>query len=895
MSKYINTDSIESRETKQEIENLRKTVSKLQNSIKKLESSESLLRTIIDNAPFEIWARNKKEIIILENNATAKHFGSILGKNPYTQDISPQVLTIWKSNNKKAFHGEIIDEECEFIFQGQKRNYHQIIFPIIFDQSIEGIAGFNIDITERKQAQKELQNHDKVYRNLVEHLPDGVYKSTHSGKFVEVNPALVKMLGYNSKEELIAIDIKTELYFQPEDRESLVLQEKYEEMGIFRLKKKDGSEIWVEDHGWYTLDENGEILYHEGIMRDITERRKTEKAIFDDRIFLRTLIDNIPDAIYVKDTFGRKLISNKADLEILGLTNEKEVQGKTDMELSYPGNASQTFNDDMSVIQTAQPILNRLEFFNDPKGTKRYFLTSKIPLTNDSGEIIGLVGVGHEITREKHTEQKLIQLSKGIEQSPASIIITDTKGNIEFVNQKFIEVTGYSFAEMKGKNPNILQSGYTSKAEYAKLWETITSGNEYHGEIQNRKRNGDIFWESVLISPIRDEAGKIVNYMAIKEDITNRKKSDLEILKLSVAIDQNPASVVITDTRGIIEYVNKKFLSVSGYFPEELIGKVIRILKHSYTFDETYVEIWNRLFAGKEWRGEHQNVTKKKKKYWESVLISPIKNLEGKITNYIILSEDISERKQMEKDLISAKEKAEESDRLKSAFLANMSHEIRTPLNSILGFSDLLTDPELDSETRIEFASLINSSGNNLLAIINDVLDISRIEAGQVTLSKRAFSANKLISGIRKEYSLKASSKGIELKLAHQASSQEIVVLSDETRIKQVLINFIGNALKFTESGYIEIGVKLIKNNIQFHVKDTGIGIDKEFHDKIFDRFRQVEASSTRKYGGNGLGLAITKNLAELLGGKIGLESEPDKGSTFFFTLPEICVVKLKD
>lgn len=631
------------------------------------------------------------------------------------------------------------------------------------------------------------------------------------------------------------------------------------------------------------------------VLPDITERRKAEKAIADDRILLRTLIDNIPDAIYVKDTFGRKLVSNKADLEILGLTDEKDIQGKTDMELSYPGNASQAFTDDMSVIKTAQPILNKLEFFTDPKGEKRYFLTSKIPLTNDLGEIIGLVGVGHDITREKQNEQKLIQLSKGIEQSPASIIITDTKGNIEFVNQKFIEVTGYSFAEMKGKNPNILQSGYTSKAEYVKLWKTITSGNEYHGEIRNRKRNGEIFWESVLISPIRDESGKIVNYMAIKEDITNRKKSDLEILKLSVAIDQNPASVIITDTSGIIEYVNRKFLSVSEYLPEELIGKVIRILKPGHIHEEIYIEIWNRLYSGMEWRGEHQNVTKSRKKYWESVLISPIKNQEGKITNYIILSEDISERKQMEKDLISAKEKAEESDRLKSAFLANMSHEIRTPLNSILGFSDLLTDPELDSETRIEFASLINSSGNNLLAIINDVLDISKIEAGQVTLSKRAFSANKLISEIQKEYSLKASSKGIELKPDPQMSSQEIVILSDETRIKQVLVNFIGNALKFTESGYIEIGVNLIKDNVQFHVKDTGIGIDKKFHDKIFDRFRQVEASSTRKYGGNGLGLAITKNLAELLGGKIGLESKPDKGSTFFFTLPEICIVKSND
>lgn len=883
--------------------------------------------------------------------------------------------------------------------------------PFGFQKSPKNTNKIN-NLSTIKKIEADLHESEKLYKNLVERLPDGVYKSTHQGEFIEVNDAMVKILGYDSKEELLAIDIKTELYFQPEDRESLVLQEKYEEMGIFRLRKKDGSGIWVEDHGWYSLDVNGEVLFHEGILRDvterkmaeealkeseerfkmlyekapvgyqsldengylidvngtwlemmgyhknevigrwfgdflspeytelftnrfpifkttgtihtvyemvkkdesimtiqiegrightadgvfkqthcvlsdITERRKAEKAIADERILLRTLIDNIPDPIYVKDTLGRKLISNKADLEVLGSTSENSVFGKTDIESSYPGDASQTFNDDMWVIQTAQPILNKLESFTDLKGTKRYYLTSKMPLTNDSGEIIGLVGVGHDITIQKQSEQKIIQLSKGIEQGPASIIITDVSGNIEYVNSKFTEISGYTLDEIKGKNPKILQSGYTTAKEYKKLWNTISSGNEYHTEIQNRKKNGELYWESALISPIRNEEGTIINYMSIKEDITSRKKTDLEILKLSVAIEQNPASVVITDTKGVIEYVNKKFVAVSGYSNQELIGKVLRILKPGHTSDEVYIEIWNNLFAGNIWKGEHQNRTKNKEIYWESVQISPIKNQEGEITNFVVLSENISDRKKLEKDLIAAKEKAEESDRLKSAFLANMSHEIRTPLNSILGFSDLLTAPDLDTVSRRDFANMISSSGNNLLSIINDILDISKIEAGQITLIKNEFSAYGLISEIQREYSYKAISKGIEFRLNPKTDVQELIILSDESRIKQVLINFVGNALKFTNSGYIEIGVDLIQNNIQFYVKDMGIGIPKEYHDKIFDRFRQVEAAQTRKYGGNGLGLAITKNLAELLGGKIWLESEPNVGSTFYFSIPQ--------
>ena len=750
-----------------------------------------------------------------------------------------------------------------------------------------------IAILQKSEAQ--LQESEKIYHDLVERFPDGVYKSTHNGKFIEVNPAMIKMLGYSSKEELMAIDIKTELYFQSADRESLVLREKFEEMGIFRLRKKDGSEIWVEDHGWYIHDEHGEILFHEGIMRDITERRKAEKLIADERIMLRTLIDNIPDAIYVKDIMGRKLVSNKADVEIMGLTSESDAIGKTDFELFDLKKAQQTYQDDLSVIQNASPINNKIEVVPDRNGNDRFYSTSKFPLKNDAGEIIGLVGVGHDVTKEIQTEQKLIQLSKGIEQSPASIIITDTQGNIEYANSKLTEITGFSFEEIKGKNPRIFQSGHTSKEEYAKLWQTITAGNEYRGEIQNTKASGELFWESVLISPIRNEANQIINYMAIKEDITNRKNSDLEILKLSVAIDQNPASVIITDTHGVIEYINKKFIAVSGYQENELIGKIIRILKHGHTKNDVYVEIWNNLFAGLEWRGEHQNRTKKGDKYWESVLISPIKNREGKITNFVLLSEDISERKKMDKDLIAAKEKAEESDRLKSSFLANMSHEIRTPLNSILGFSDLLTEPDLDTESRKEFAELITLSGDNLLSIINDVLDISKIEAGQILLTESNITAQNLINNIRKEYSFKAISKGIEFKLAQDIPDQKIIFRSDEMRIKQVLINFVGNAIKFTDKGYLEIGVKLENASIQFHVKDTGIGIAKEFHAKVFDRFRQVEDEHTRKYGGNGLGLAITKNLAELLGGKIWFESKPQKGSTFYFALPESCLINLKD
>jgi len=250
------------------------------------------------------------------------------------------------------------------------------------------------------------------------------------------------------------------------------------------------------------------------------------------------------------------------------------------------------------------------------------------------------------------------------------------------------------------------------------------------------------------------------------------------------------------------------------------------------------------------------------------------KNLESKVTKRT-------------EELLLAKEQAEQSDKLKSAFLANMSHEIRTPLNSIIGFSELLSDNYFDSKQHLEFAQMINESGNNLLVIISDIMDISKIEVGQVLLRKKMVPVNKVLFRIQKEYSYKANRKGIELRIDPSNPVEEVTIESDGERLGQILINLVGNAIKFTENGFVEIGFREAGNFLQFHVKDTGIGINPEFHQKIFERFSQVESAFSRKYGGNGLGLPISKSLVELLGGTIRLESEEGKGSTFYFTLPK--------
>ena len=268
------------------------------------------------------------------------------------------------------------------------------------------------DITERVQAEKALHESEAIYRNLVLRLPDGVYKSTHEGKFIDVNPAMVSILGYSSKEELMSIDIKTQLYFEPTDRESLILQEKLEETGVYRLKKKDGSGIWVEDKGWYNLDEKGNILSHEGILRDITEKRQAEQALIYEQYLLHTLMNNVPDHIYFKDLESRFIRINNSQAQLFGLSDPSQAIGKTDFDFFTHEHAQQAFDDEQEIIRTGQPVSKEeKETWADIPDT--WVSTYKMPLIGKDNKIIGTFGISKNIDERKKAEAEI--QSKNVE------------------------------------------------------------------------------------------------------------------------------------------------------------------------------------------------------------------------------------------------------------------------------------------------------------------------------------------------------------------------------------------------------------------------------------------------------------------------------------------------
>ncbi|HOV14231.1 MAG TPA: ATP-binding protein, partial [Spirochaetota bacterium] len=345
---------------------------------------------------------------------------------------------------------------------------------------------------------------------------------------------------------------------------------------------------------------------------------------------------------------------------------------------------------------------------------------------------------------------------------------------------------------------------------------------------------------------------------------------------------------VITDTKGNIEYVNPKFTQITGYTKEEALGKNPRILKSGTQPLSFYKNLWETITSGKEWRGEFHNKKKNGEFFWELASISPIRNYEGNITHYLAIKENITERKQIEEDLVKAKEYAENAAKSKSEFLANMSHEIRTPMNAIIGMTNLLMETDLSSEQK-EYIDTIDFSADILLNIINDILDFSKIEAGKLNLEKIDFDIYKNIETAVDLVYLSAFKKdiGVYCKICNEIPK---MVLGDPLRIRQILLNLVNNAIKFTEKGYIKVEVELIeiyntKIKLKFSVSDTGVGISKEDMQKLFKPFSQVDASMSRRFGGSGLGLIISKKLVDMMSGDIWVESELGVGSTFYFTL----------
>jgi len=613
-------------------------------------------------------------------------------------------------------------------------------------------------------------------------------------------------------------------------------------------------------------------------------------------------------------------------------------------------------------------------------------------------------------------------LAASVEQAADSIVITDITGRIQYVNPAFTTLTGFSSDEVMGHNPRVLKSGRHLPATYEQLWKTILSGGVWHGELINRRKDGTLYREDMRISPVKGSSGEIVNFIAVKRDVTHLRKGEDAVAYtpegeslFRIVADGCPALMWVTDAEGRCEFINRAyrdffdttFEQVRGLnwqsllHPEDAAGYLeacdrsvrehaplrietrARSANGEWRWLATYAEprfapdgeflgqvglsldvtepkqvekalrsseeqfrqlaenirevfwimppeeneipyvspafeqVWGRsreslyqnpaswvesihpddrerarLLLTRQVQGEpvlreYRIRTQEGLEKWIRDRAFPVRDQSDKVIRVVGIAEEITEQKRYETELIHAREAADVANQAKSDFLANMSHEIRTPMNGIIGMTELTLDTQLDSTQR-EYLNAVKYSADALMTVIDDILDFSKIEAGKLGLDPIEFSLRDCVGRAMKTLSVRAHQKGLELACSVPPELVDVIV-GDPIRLHQVILNLAGNAIKFTEQGEVVLRVEAERvdaggTTLHFAITDTGVGIPPEKQELIFDPFTQADTSTTRKYGGTGLGLAITSRLIEMMGGRVWVESEVGRGSTFHFT-----------
>ena len=622
------------------------------------------------------------------------------------------------------------------------------------------------------------------------------------------------------------------------------------------------------------------------------EKQESEILLKESLRSLKTLIGNLQGMVYRcrNDEDWTMVFLGGGTEELTGYLPEELINNKI---TSY---SDLVYIDDREMIwQRVQEALSLKKHFEltyritTKSGEIRWVWEKGEGIGGEEGKIEFMEGFITDISDRVVRDNELRKLSGAVEQSPVSVVITDTTGLIEYVNKKMCEVTGYSIEELIGRNPSILSSGEKSREEYEILWKTIKAGDEWKGEFHNKKKNGELFWERATISPIKNYKDEITHFLGIKEDITQQKILEEAIIesekKYHELFINNPLPAYIFDekTLDFIE-VNDATVHFYGYSREEFASMTLKDLRCEEDIPELLKlvgELDNKVF--------HSANMRHRKKNGEIIQVEitshSLREINGHRTR-LVMASDITEKVSAAEQMKLAKEKAEASDKLKTTFLNNISHEVRTPLNGILGFAELVSQPGLSEEDRFESLLMLRESSNRLLATITNYMDISLITSGNLTLKIRDFSPDKMLANLYEEYQVLLSDRKLDFFLDLPVQGDGVIISSDEEIMRKIIVHLLNNAIKFTEQGYVRFGYKINSGTIGFFVKDSGPGIEKESQKIIFERFVKADRSTDRISEGSGLGLSIVKGMADTLGGEVHVESAQGKGSTFYFSIP---------
>jgi PAS domain S-box-containing protein len=808
------------------------------------------------------------------------------------------------------------------------------------------MLGTHRDITERRQAEEALRASEKQWRVLIDTLPDLVWLKDPQGAYLACNKRFEQVYGCD-EEHIVG---KTDHDFIDKDQadafhesDQLAISSKQqtvsEEAVIFN---SDGhvEELEIVKVPMYGPD--GDLIGVLGVARDITERKQHEAVTLlqarraealqkmsfvaenpDENSFIKAALDVVEDLTYSCISF----VYFYADENQGTVWSERtlddfyEVSGEFNEPISEAGVCA-------SVMERRAPVLinncaEQTRKHGLPDGKDEISRLICVPVI-ENDRLIMVLGIGNRDSdytgievetaqliademwynvQRRRLEKRAQRFSRVLEHSLNEIFIFDGE-SLRFVdvNTGARSNLGYSLRELQEMTPVDIMP-FISVEKFTRLLEPLRSGAEREVVFSAvHCRKDETMYPVEVYLQLMDEEPPV--FVAFIRDIDERLRIEGELRKLAQAVEQSTESIVITNVKAEIEYVNQAFVNATGYSREEVIGRNPRILHSGRTPRETFRALWANLSRGLPWQGEFYNQDKYGREFIERSIVTPIRSPDGTITHFVAVKDDVTEKKQLTRELeahrhhleelveertsqlVEARATADAANRAKSAFLANMSHEIRTPMNAIIGLTHLLQreQPRQDQAERLQ---KIDTSAEHLLSIINDILDLSKIEAGRVTLETSNFRLSEIFDHIRSLFrdQLNLRGLGIDTEMDDLPSWFE----GDATRLRQALFNYVGNAIKFTEQGTITLRARKVAEEegevlVRFEVQDTGIGIEAEALPFLFQAFEQVDPSTTRVHGGTGLGLAITRHLASMMGGEVGAESEAGKGSLFWFT-----------
>lgn len=873
-----------------------------------LKSEKYLMTALMNNIPDHIYFKDSESRFIRINNSMGKLFGitdsvQIVGKTDFDFFSHEHAQQAYEDEQKIILTGLPISLEEKETWTDRPDTW-VFTTKIPFrdkNEKIIGTFGISKDITERKQAEEALRQSEFRTKLLTNAAQDAILMMDPKGKISYWNSAAERIFGYSS-DEAIGFDlhqlISPQRYHEAHNKAhpEFLLTGQGDAIGKtldLMALRKDGEEIAIQlslssvkiEDSWHAV----------GIIRDITERKLIENKLKESENLQRSLLENISVGIVIIDpetriieqvnTFASILIGD-SQTNIIGQKCHQFICPTKEENCPFCNKGLEIANTESVILRNNKPPLAIL------KTVKRIQIGGREKLLESFVDI----------SVQKEAEEALQQSSKKLEAilsaSPDGIGISTLDGKVKYVSDKLAAMYGFP---PERKDEIIDQSifNFTDPSNHAKMKENIgkllasEGGSKITEYLTVRKDNSRIFAD-VNSTILFDSKGNPESILFIQRDVTSRKQAEEtlnnERALFRTIIDLIPDAVYVKDTQGRKILANPKEVVFTGKIAEdEVIGQTDFNLYPEEAAELALAEDQLVLQTGKPILDIEGTMTDKDGVlHWLLVSKVPLHDIYGQITGLVGVTHDVTEQKKIQAALIEARQEADLGNKAKSEFLANMSHEIRTPLNGVIGFTDLLLKTPLN-KIQLQYAENANTSGHSLLGIINDILDFSKIEAGKMELDIIKTDIIELVELASDIIKFHASQKGIELLLNIQSDIPRFV-MADSVRLKQILVNLLSNAVKFTESGEVELKVTFVKKDeitgkFHFSVRDTGIGINDEQQKKLFKAFTQADSSTTRKFGGSGLGLTISNMLAEKMGSQIEIISEPGKGSTFFFTI----------